>query len=42
MLEFICYFNGSKLWYEFKDIFSKKKGNCCKTYNQCGYCDFKH
>lgn len=41
MLEFICYFNGSKLWYEFKDIFSKK-GNCCKTYNQCGYCDFKH
>lgn len=25
MLEFICYFNGSKLWYEFKDIFSKKR-----------------
>lgn len=25
MLEFICYFNGSKLWYEFKDIFSKKE-----------------
>lgn len=25
MLEFICYFNGSKLWYEFKDIFLVKK-----------------
>lgn len=30
MLEFICYFNGSKLWYEFKDIFSKKKETAAK------------